>query len=213
MPFLLDLYGRYLGDQDAIRFADSVRQFYLQGSLERLASHPAREIRRAAVFTLGLVADYGANPVMGRALCDEDRSVRRLADQGIRLVWTRAGDETQRRRVMLLQQLNVTQRYREVVRKATALVKKAAWFAEGWNQRAIAYFGLERFAESIGDCHQTLEINPYHFPAAAGMGQAYLELGNHVSALEAFRRALRLNPDMEPVRVQVARLARLVEGK
>jgi len=45
------------------------------------------------------------------------------------------------------------------------------------------------------------------------MGQAYLRLGNHVSALESFRRALKLNPDLEGVRVQVARLVRLVEGK
>ena len=44
------------------------------------------------------------------------------------------------------------------------------------------------------------------------MGRAYLELGNPVSALECFRRALRLNPDLEGVRLQVVRLARLVEG-
>jgi cytochrome c-type biogenesis protein CcmH/NrfG len=43
------------------------------------------------------------------------------------------------------------------------------------------------------------------------MGQAYLELGNKLSALESFRRALRLNPDLEAVRAQVIRLKRLVE--
>ena len=40
---------------------------------------------------------------------------------------------------------------------------------------------------------------------------AYLELQNPVSALECFRRALRLNPDLEGVRVQVTRLTRIVE--
>ncbi len=44
------------------------------------------------------------------------------------------------------------------------------------------------------------------------MGRAYLELGNPVSALESFRRALRLNPDLEGVRAQANRLAKLVEG-
>jgi cytochrome c-type biogenesis protein CcmH/NrfG len=43
------------------------------------------------------------------------------------------------------------------------------------------------------------------------MGQAYLQLENPVSALECFRRALRLNPDLERVRVQVVRLTRMVE--
>jgi hypothetical protein len=31
--------------------------------------------------------------------------------------------------------------------------------------------------------------------------------------LESFRRALRLNPDLEAVRVQIARLTRLIEGR
>jgi cytochrome c-type biogenesis protein CcmH/NrfG len=44
------------------------------------------------------------------------------------------------------------------------------------------------------------------------MGHAYLRLKNRVSALESFRRALRLNPNLEDVRAQVARLARTIEG-
>ena len=53
----------------------------------------------------------------------------------------------------------------------------------------------------------------YHFDAANRMGQAYLELGNQVSALECFRRALRLNPNLEGVRVQIDRLSRMIEGR
>jgi len=109
--------------------------------------------------------------------------------------------------------LNSAKHFEEASRRATELVEKASWFAEAWSQRAIAHFALSRYAESIRDCHQTLELNPYHFAAASGMGHAYLELDNHVSALESFRRALRLNPNLEGVRVQVTRLARMIEGK
>ena len=70
---------------------------------------------------------------------------------------------------------------------------------------------LGQFAECIRDSHEALELNPYHYVAATSMGRAYVELGNPVSALECFRRALRLNPDLEGVRLQVARLSRLVE--
>ena len=66
----------------------------------------------------------------------------------------------------------------------------------------------ERCNAAIRDCHQALEINPYHFTAAAGMGQCYLLQDNPVAALEAFRRALRLNPGLEEVRTQVVRLQR-----
>jgi tetratricopeptide (TPR) repeat protein len=136
-----------------------------------------------------------------------------LAQNGIRSIWTRAGDEHHRRQLQIVIRLNAARRYEEAVRRATELIEKAPWFAEVWNQRAVARFNLRQFQESIRDCHQALELNPYHFVAATAMGQAYLELKNYLSALESLRRALRLSPDLEAVRVQVVRLTRMVEDK
>jgi tetratricopeptide (TPR) repeat protein len=72
----------------------------------------------------------------------------------------------------------------------------------------MAHYHLGQYDAAIRDCHQALEINPYHFTAAAGMGQCHLLQDNPVAALEAFRRALRLNPGLEQVRAQVVRLQR-----
>jgi len=126
-------------------------------------------------------------------------------------VWSRVGSEEDQRTLGGVVRLNAAQHYEEAIRRASELIERAPWFAEAWNQRAIAHFSLGHYAESIPDCHQALEINPYHFAAAAGMGQAYWELGNAASALESFRRALRLNPNLEAVRVQIARLTRMIE--
>lgn len=213
IPLIGSLYDRYLEDRDAAAFVRKLQAHYTPGTLERLADHSVRKVRRAAIMGLGLVGDYEANGVMGRALVDEDRTVRMLAESGIRSIWVRAGNDAQRQQLAIVTRLIAAQRYEEAVRRATKLIEQSPWFAEAWNQRAIAHFSLSRYAESVRDCHETLEINPYHFGAAAGMGQAYVRLGNHASALEAFRRALRLNPDLEGVRVQVVRLAKLVEGK
>jgi tetratricopeptide (TPR) repeat protein len=212
-PFLLKIYQQYLKKQDSAAFIAKVLELYTQGTLERLSEHDFPPVRRAAVLALGLTGDYEANHALGRALQDEDRTVRMLSENGIRNVWTRAGNDDQRRELAIIVRFNAAKRYEEAVRQATELLDKAAWFAEAWNQRAIAYFARNQFAEAIRDCHQALEINPYHFGAAAGMGQAYFQLGNYASALESFRRALRLNPDLEAVRVQVARLTRLTEEK
>jgi tetratricopeptide (TPR) repeat protein len=209
---LLALYREFLDHQDATALTDQLSQRYTPGTLQRLAESPDRPIRRAAVLGLGLIGDYGANHTLGRALLDSDRAVRTLAQNGIRSVWTRAGKRRQRRQLQTIIRLNQAEQYAEVIRRASELIEEAPWFAEVWNQRAIARFKLGQFHDSIRDCHQALELNPYHFAAAAGMGQAYLALKNFVSALESFRRALRLNPDLEAVRVQVVRLARLVEG-
>ena len=45
------------------------------------------------------------------------------------------------------------------------------------------------------------------------MAHCYLEFDEPVAALENFRRALRLNPDLEDVRVQIEYLQRALEGK
>jgi tetratricopeptide (TPR) repeat protein len=212
VPLLLTVYERYLDSQDSADFAHMTSRFYTQGTLARLTEHDTAHVRRAAVFALGFLADYEVNHVLGRAMHDDDRTVRLLAESAIRNVWKRAGNDDQRHQLEVIVGLNSDKQFEEASRRATELAEEAPWFAEAWNQRAVAGFALGRYAEAIRDCHQALELNPYHFAAASGMGHAYLRLNNRLSALESFRRALRLNPNLEDVRAQVARLARTIEG-
>jgi tetratricopeptide (TPR) repeat protein len=208
----LAFYQEYLDQRDSSGMMREVSAHYSAGTLERLVRHPQREVRRAAVFALGVLGDYGANHALGCALHDEDRIVRTLADEGIRRVWMRAGSETECWELNILVRLNAAEQFLEAVRRATRLIETAPWLAEAWSQRALAESALARYGDAIRDCHEVLELNPYHFIAAATMGQAYLELNNPISALESFRRALRLNPDLEGVRAQIVRLAKRVEG-
>ncbi len=213
VPRILDLYERYLDNQDAALLVSATSESYTQGTLQRLASHPVREVRRGAVLALGFLGDYSSNHTLGRALLDEDRTVRTLADNGIRSVWVRAGGVKDQQELAAVLRLNAAQRHQAAMRRANRLIERAPWYAEAWHQRAVAAFAIGHFSDAIRDCHETLEVNPYHFVAATTMGQAYLELKNPVSALECFRRALRLNPDLEGVRAQVVRLARSVEAR
>lgn len=67
-------------------------------------------------------------------------------------------------------------------------------FAEAWNRRAVLYYLQERYWQAIADCEKVLEIVPYHFGALHGMGLCHAELGNHTAAIQAFRRALEVQP-------------------
>jgi tetratricopeptide (TPR) repeat protein len=212
-PLILDFYEKYLDSQDSVGFVNQVSEHYSQGTLQRLTLSGLREIRRAAVLALGFIGDYESNHTLGRAMLDDDRTVRTLAENGLRSVWSRMGSEKERREITIVARLNDARQFKEVIRRATKITEQAPWFAEAWHQRAIAFYALGRFADAIRDCHEALELNPYHFIAATCMGQAYLELENPISALESFRRALRLNPDLEGVRAQVVRLARLVDER
>lgn len=213
VPILMLLYERYLSDRDTEALKREVSRYYAPATLERLVHAGDRYRRRAAVLALGLIGDYESNQVMGGALVDKDRGVRALAEEGIRLLWLRAGNQYQRGQLQMIIQMVGDRQYDRAAGRATELIEQAPWFAEVWNQRAIAFYQLKRYTDSIRDCRQALEINPYHFGAASGMGQCYLKLNDRLSALECFRRALRLNPNLEGVRAQVIYLQKSLKDK
>lgn len=213
IALLTELYQEYLDDQNSATFVTKVSQRYTVGTLERLASHLDRATRRAAVMAIGFLGDVSSSAVLGGALHDEDRAVRTIAENSIRTVWRRPNNESDRQQLAVLLRLNSSQKYEETLRRATALIDRAPCIAEAWNQRAIAYYNLSRFIESIRDCQQALELNAYHFDAATGMGQCHLQLGNHLAALESFRRAVRLNPSLEGVRAGITYLERTLKKK
>jgi tetratricopeptide (TPR) repeat protein len=212
-PRILTFYRDYLDRPDCRAYASRVADFYTVGTLQRLAGNSRREIRRAAVLALGCLGDYDTNPTLGAALLDRDRTVRILAENGIRQVWIRAAGGKDRTVLETIIRLNAARHFDKVLRMAGDLISRQPGYAEAWSQRAYAHHALGHYDQSLRDCQEALEINPYHFIAAGGMGRAFLELGNVLGALESFRRALRLHPDLEAVRAQADRLARLVEGK
>ena len=208
-PVLVIYYNRYLTNQDCGLFIKRVTRRYSCGTLERLLTVGDHTTRRAAVFAISLLGDYDSNPVLGRALVDRDRGVRSIAESGIRELWCRIGNQHERESLFRIVNLNDERQHEEAVRLASELIRSSKLeIAEAWCQRGIAHYHLGQYDAAIRDCHHALEINPYHFTAAAGMGQCYMLQDNPVAALEAFRRALRLNPGLEEVRAQVVRLQR-----
>lgn len=210
-PELLRAFRCYLTDEDSARFISDVSQRYTVSTLERLAESGDRTARRAATMALGFLADYESNHVLGRRMNDDDRSVRLLAENGIRELWCRDGNATQQIQLQNIIRLNRACQYEQAAIEATSLIQEAPWFAEAWNQRGIALYSMGRYREATEDCHQTLELNPYHYAAAVGMAHCYLELDNAKAALECFQRALRLNPDLEDVRTRISFLRQAFE--
>jgi len=211
-PLLDAFYRSYLTDETSAHFVASVARHYTEGTLARLAVSGSRTTRRAAILAVGFLGDFQCNVILGRALHDDDRVVRLLAENSIREIWLRDGSTRQQHWLQHIMRLNNCGQFDEAVGEASRLIDEADGIAEAWNQRAIALFQLERFGDSIQDCRQTIQRNAYHFPSAVGMGHCYLELFDAVAALECFRWALEVNPDMENVRAQVGYLQRTLEG-
>lgn len=205
---LEQFYHHYLQNERAADFVASVADNYSNETLKRLAAAGNRVIRRAAVLALGFLGNYDANEVVGQALRDRDRAVRLLAEHGLRQIWFRAGNGHQYQALNALVRLNDNGHYHEVIDQSRKFLAEAPLLAEVWNQRAIAEFSLFDYEESALSCQRALEINPYHFNAAMGLGHCYLQMDQTVLALEAFRIALRINPSLECVRSQIRQLER-----
>jgi len=86
-------------------------------------------------------------------------------------------------------------------------------YAEPWKQRANLAYGAEDYPGAIAAIQETLKREPRHFEAMAGLGFVYEELGQHRSALEAFRAALAVHPFYEPALQGVRRLEPRVDGR
>ncbi|HJZ55969.1 MAG TPA: tetratricopeptide repeat protein [Gemmataceae bacterium] len=208
IPLLLELYDRLpelqpgddeelwaAGVQDAMReFRTAVRASYTEGTLQRLLRSSDVRTRRAAVLALGLVGTIQSNPATAGMLRDEDVLVQRFASDALWELWFRGGTSEQN---WTLQQ---AVRLPDPVAARAALdelIRQAPEFAEAYNQRAIWFFKRGEFARAVEDCETVLRMNPFHFGAAAGMGQCFLKLKKPRAALRAFQMALEINPTLD----------------
>ncbi|MBF2049197.1 MAG: tetratricopeptide repeat protein [Leptolyngbya sp. IPPAS B-1204] len=74
------------------------------------------------------------------------------------------------------------------------LIQAQPDFAEAWNRRAVLYYLQGRYRSSLADCQQVVALNSIHFGALHGMGLCYAALGEYATAIQAFRRALEIQP-------------------
>ncbi len=94
-----------------------------------------------------------------------------------------------------------------------SVVKLRPDYVEGWNRRATLYYLRNDYAHSLADIEQVLAREPRHFGALAGLGMIMQDLGDDKRALDAFRKALAVNPHLEKVPELVKTLSEKVEGR
>jgi tetratricopeptide (TPR) repeat protein len=86
-------------------------------------------------------------------------------------------------------------------------------YVEGWNRRATIYYLKDDYAHAIADIGQVLAREPRHFGALSGLGQMLQEIGDDKDALEAYRKALAIDPRLEHIPEVVKTLTDKVEGR
>jgi len=95
----------------------------------------------------------------------------------------------------------------------TALIDHAPDFAEGWNARATAYFQAGLFGPSVSDIQHVLILNPRHFGALTGFARILEDTDQPERALQLYRAALAIHPNLAGVSEAVERLETTAAGQ
>ena len=174
---------------------------------------PATEHRAAAVIWFAQNGTPADDKLILPRLGDDDPMVRRLAESGMWILWSRSGDAAidalMARGARELEARDLAAAiatYSEVIRGKPA-------FAEGWNKRATAYFMNDELTRSLADCDEVMKRNPYHFGALSGYVQIYIRLEYYERALDYSRRALDVNPNLDGVRQNMRALEKLIDER
>ena len=137
----------------------------------------------------------------------------RLIERSIWSIWVASDSPTLELLMNRVIMRMGNQEYGEALRLLDAIVTISPEYAEGWNKRATVYYLLGRYEDSISDVEKTLDLEPRHFGALSGLGLIYNRLDEDAAALDAYERALKVNPHLGQAKLEVKRLRGKIKGK
>lgn len=170
-------------------------------------------VRLDAVKRLGDVGLASDADALIARLADDDMLVRAAAAEAVWRAWGRTGDaavDTQYKRGV---QQMMAGDLGEAIATFSLLVRNKPDFAEAWNKRATAYYLRGDFVRALKDCDQVFKLNPKHFGALAGASQIHARMGQPERALDLFKRAVAVNPNMDDAAEMIRILQRQIDAK
>jgi tetratricopeptide (TPR) repeat protein len=84
---------------------------------------------------------------------------------------------------------------------------------EAWHQRGIVHLMQNNTDQALADLKRALEIDPRHYKALRDLGALLQQTGDQRGALDAYRKALAVNPFLEQARRAEEQLSHDVEGR
>ena len=175
--------------------------------------HPAAGRRAEAVAWLAEHGRMADQPLLLKRLRDQDEFVRGLAERGLWALWSRSGEPATDRLMAAGIERMQAGALAAAVAAFSEVIRRRPAFAEGWNKRATAYYLAGDYRRSLADCDEVLKRNPRHFGALSGYGQIYFRLEQYGKALEYWRRALEVNPNMPGVEINIRGVEELLKEK
>lgn len=154
-----------------------------------------------------------AEALLDQLASADDEATAKALETRVREIWQRSGSDTADLLLGRAGDAFKREDYARALQYLDTIVALRPGFVEGWNMRATVYYMLDEYELSMSDIEQVLSLQPRHFGALSGLGMIFRELDQPRQALEAFRKALAVNPFLENARTSVRRLEIEVEGR
>ncbi|HHK74868.1 MAG TPA: hypothetical protein ENJ57_06860 [Rhizobiales bacterium] len=103
--------------------------------------------------------------------------------------------------------------YETAIEILGAVSEIAPDYAQGWYQRANTLILMGEYGRALHDVGKVLEIEPEHFDALSRLGIILKELGDESGALNAFKKAYALYPQLPGLKQLIKTLNQKVNGQ
>lgn len=182
------------------------------GNFERKLKHIVAAFCVIVMYSIPLSAQSADLDELFGQLAEASEQNWQSIENRIWAEWSKSGSSTVN---LLLKQGHAAMKAGDLptaIEHFTAVTDHAPDFAEGWNSRATAYYHAGKFGPSIEDIRRTLDLNPRHFGALAGLGMIFEQIGYPKDALVAYERVQAIHPHSPNIKDIIKRLNREIGG-
>lgn len=141
-----------------------------------------------------------------------DKAAAKAIEDRIWAVWMISGSDTCNLLMGRVKVAVAVKHYDVALRLLNAVIELKPDYVEAWNERATVYYLKNDYGHAITDIAQVLAREPRQFGALSGLGMILQQLGDDKDALNAYRRALAIDPHLEHIPDTVRELSEKVDG-
>ena len=156
---------------------------------------------------------YNLDTLFGALKLAPDVASAKAIEERIWSVWMVSGGDTCNLLMSRVKAAADDKDYDLAIKLLDAIITIKPDYVEAWNQRATVYYLKQDFGHSFADIREVLAREPRHFGALSGLGLMLQEIGDDKHALEAYRKALAIDPHLEHIPDVVKTLTEKVEGR
>jgi tetratricopeptide (TPR) repeat protein len=145
-------------------------------------------------------------------IAPDEASAKAIEDR-IWALWLVSGSDTCTLLMTRVKEATDDKNFDLAIRLLDAVIALKPDYVEAWNRRATVHYLKQDYGHALADLRQVLAREPRHFGALSGLGLILQDIGDDKHALEAYRKALAIDPHLENIPEVVKTLSEKVEGR